>query len=246
MDNDTLQKIRSINSEFYQTFAGSFADTRGRLQPGVQRLLSSISRSERVLDLGCGNGALAAVLNESDFKGRYLGLDISEQMLAIANAAVPENERFDFILGELAAENLHATIQEKAGDLFHPPYDQLVALAILHHIPGSVQRADLARELHGLLAQGGSLVLSVWNFMDSERLRARVLPWEDVGLSVEQVEDDDYLIDWRRDGQGIRYVHNFSEDELNALADHAGFRIDETFYSDGETGTLGRYQIWAA
>jgi hypothetical protein len=53
-------------------------------------------------------------------------------------------------------------------------------------------------------------------------------------------------MDWRRDGEGIRYVHHFSEPELSALAEQAGFQVEETFYSDGETGTLGLYQIWRA
>lgn len=246
MDPDILQRIRLINTEFYQTFADSFASTRGRLQPGVQRLVPTILDCERVLDLGCGNGELASALVEHGFKGHYLGIDLSAAMLAIARENVKSDERFAFISAELGADQLTARILENAGLGFHPPYDHQVAFASLHHIPGRDAREGLVRELHDLAKPGARLSLSAWNFMDSERLRARVLPWETVGLSAGQVEEGDYLIDWRRDGEGIRYVHHFSAAELSELAEQAGYRVLETFYSDGETGALGLYQIWEA
>jgi hypothetical protein len=58
------------------------------------------------------------------------------------------------------------------------------------------------------------------------------------------VDAGDYLLDWRSGGEGLRYVHHFDEAELQGLAERSGFQIDETFYSDGETGNLGLYEIW--
>ena len=80
--------------------------------------------------------------------------------------------------------------------------------------------------------------------MVSPRLQARVVPWEAIGLSQEEVEPGDYLLDWRRGGIGLRYVHHFNEEELQNLATKAGYQIVETFYSDGEGGRLGLYQVW--
>ena len=56
--------------------------------------------------------------------------------------------------------------------------------------------------------------------------------------------EGDYLLDWRRDGNGLRYVHHFNEEELAALASDSGFSVLETFNSDGESGNLGLYQVW--
>jgi redox-sensitive bicupin YhaK (pirin superfamily) len=58
------------------------------------------------------------------------------------------------------------------------------------------------------------------------------------------VDENDYLLDWRRGGEGLRYVHHFDEAELNAMATASGFQVREMFRSDGENGQLGLYQIW--
>lgn len=244
MDQDVLTKIRAINIEFYQTFAGSFADTRQRLQPGVLRLMPSILQSRRILDLGCGHGALASQLVKQGFDGHYLGLDLSPSMLELARTAMQGVGNLKFIQIELGSPGLGRRIAEETGPHFHPPYDYIAMFATLHHIPGSSQRIELAQQLRGCLKDGGEISLSVWNFLDSERLQARLLPWDAVGLSAEVVEPGDYLIDWRRDGKGIRYVHHFSEEDLSGLAALAGFDVSESFYSDGETGRLGLYQTW--
>ena len=244
METEILQRIRSINHEFYQTFADSFAETRARLQPGVERLMPSIANATRILELGSGNGELISALLKHGFKGYYLGLDLSERMLAIARAAVQDTSQVSFHQAELGKGDLSAQIRRATAQAVHPPYDQLVCFATLHHIPGHAVRERLVRELRKLTDDGGRLYLSVWNFMQSERLRARVLPWDTVGIDEQAVEPGDYLIDWRRDGEGIRYVHHFTEEQLVQLAEQAGFLVRESFTSDGEPGTLGLYQIW--
>jgi SAM-dependent methyltransferase len=244
MDQEVLSKIRAINSEFYQTFAGSFADTRQRLQPGVLRLLPAILRSSRVLELGCGHGAIAGKLLEQGFEGRYLGLDLSPRMLELAQAATQDAGNFEFLQIELGPSALGWHFAKHKSPEFQPPYDHIAIFATLHHIPGNSQRAELAQQLSPLLDEGGAITLSVWNFLDSARLQARLVPWDVVGLNAKVVEPGDYLIDWRRDGRGLRYVHHFSESELSSLARKVGFDVSETFYSDGETGRLGLYQTW--
>lgn len=244
METEVLRQIRSINHQFYQTFADSFAETRRRLQPGVQRLLPGIASSHNVLDLGCGNGELAAALLEAGFEGDYLGVDLSERMLAIARDNAGGRPHVAFVHAELGLSNLKTVIGRSVDRRFHPPYDHLLCFATLHHVPGRMVREELVRELQDLAGQGARLSLSVWNFMDSDRLRERVVPWEQVGLAQAQVEPGDHLVDWRRDGEGLRYVHHFDEEELSALARQANFQVAETFYSDGETGTLGLYQVW--
>ena len=68
--------------------------------------------------------------------------------------------------------------------------------------------------------------------------------WERIGLTAAGVDAGDYLLDWRRGGEGLRYVHQFSEEELSTLATESGFEVAVTFYSDGEGGRLGLYQVW--
>ncbi|NUM45918.1 MAG: class I SAM-dependent methyltransferase, partial [Anaerolineales bacterium] len=87
-------------------------------------------------------------------------------------------------------------------------------------------------------------ILSNWQFLNSPRWVARIQPWERVGLTSEDVAPNDYILDWRRGGEGLRYVHHFSVPELSALAGTTDFEVLETFESDGAEGNLGLYQIW--
>ena len=87
---------------------------------------------------------------------------------------------------------------------------------------------------------------SNWQFLNSPRLKARIQPWESIGLQGSDVDVNDYLLDWKRGGNGLRYVHHFDESELAELAKASGFEIVDTFYSDGENKRLSLYQIWKA
>jgi (p)ppGpp synthase/HD superfamily hydrolase len=100
--------------------------------------------------------------------------------------------------------------------------------------------------VRGLLADDGRFILSNWQFLTSEKLRARIQSWKVTGIEETDVDAGDYLLDWRSGGEGLRYVHHFNESELSALARESGFMIRETFYSDGESGKLGLYQVWQA
>ncbi len=117
---------------------------------------------------------------------------------------------------------------------------------MLHHIPSTEIRLDILRAVRGWLADHGKFILSNWQFLNSEKLKARIQTWDKAAIPASEVDEGDYLLDWRSGGEGLRYVHHFSESELSMLAQDAGFMVRETFYSDGETGDLGLYQIWEA
>ena len=83
--------------------------------------------------------------------------------------------------------------------------------------------------------------MSVWDFLSSLRLRKRIVPWKNVGLDQQDVDAEDYLLDWRQGGTGFRYVHHFSGQELRSLAAQAGFLVLEEYQADRG---LGIYQVW--
>jgi len=103
---------------------------------------------------------------------------------------------------------------------------------------------DILKTIHELLAGGGRFIHSNWQFLNSPRLRQRVRKWSEAGLTEADVDEGDYLLDWRSGGMGLRYVHHFSEEELAVLAESSGFTVVETFYSDGKEGNLAIYQVW--
>jgi tRNA (uracil-5-)-methyltransferase TRM9 len=231
----TLSRLLELNRGFYQAFAAQFSATRQRLQPGVKRILEELERSNNLLDLGCGNGELARQLSRTGYSGFYTGLDFSPALLEHASAGQPSY--FYFIQADLSSPDWDAPLQAER-------YDAILAFAMLHHIPGVDLRLQLLYKARSLLLDGGRFVHSEWQFLNSPRLVARLQPWEAIGLSKNDVDPGDYLLDWRLGGVGLRYVHHFSADELEQLAEAAGFIVTESFLSDGENSRLGLYQIW--
>jgi SAM-dependent methyltransferase len=254
MDNETAAKLLQLNAEFYQTFAIQFSDTRQRIQPGVSRILDSIQPSARILDLGCGNGELARELFRREFSGQYVGMDFSEELLNVAREGLAGFGNYHFIQGNLA--NLdrqflrnHLAVESEQWPLpaikdQHTGFDRILSFAALHHLPGRELHLRILHAVRDLLSSGGQFIHSNWQFLNSKRLRKRIHPWKEIGLREADVDPDDYLLDWRRGGFGLRYVHHFDEETLYHLAAETGFRVVETFYSDGETGDLGLYQVW--
>jgi SAM-dependent methyltransferase len=237
MDEHTAARLLDLNRQFYQTFALQFSATRQRLQPGVQRALAGIDPRHRLLDLGCGSGALAWELVRRGHTGGYLGIDSTLALLNLARASITDQSGFDFLERDLADPAWHQGLPLGS-------FDAVLAFAVLHHLPGEPLRRTVLADVRSLLTPGGRFTFSVWQPMNSPRLRARLQPWSAAGLSEDQVDPGDCLIDWREGGAGLRYVHHFSEAELEALAAAAGFKVVETFYSDGEGGRLGLYQTW--
>jgi SAM-dependent methyltransferase len=88
MDPATAARLIELNRDFYSRFGGSFSATRGRLQPGVLRILSGLGGDESILDLGCGNGGLARELARNGHRGRYLGVDFSPPLLQDARSGL--------------------------------------------------------------------------------------------------------------------------------------------------------------
>jgi tRNA (uracil-5-)-methyltransferase TRM9 len=238
MDLATAQRLLTLNHDFYERFGADFSATRQRLQPGVMRILGALTGDESILDLGCGNGELARTLARRGHRGPYLGLDFSLPLLSDASA-VPDSFPARFMEADLT--KLSVTSSQLS---VFSNQSLITCFATLHHIPSRELRVQLIGFVRNHLVANGKFILSNWQFLNSDKLRARIQPWERIGLSTADVDAGDYLLDWRRGGEGLRYVHQFSEDELAELADECGFEITETFYLDGDGGRLGLYQVW--
>jgi len=247
MDAAVSAQLVALNRSFYDDFGRAFSATRGRIQPGMRRILSELAGDECILDLGCGNGQLARTLAERGHRGAYLGLDFSLPLLQEAERQ-PEGFHVHFHLADITTPNwLPPNLSNFQLSTFQPPtFNLIFAFAVLHHIPGQEMRQRILQKARGLLASGGRFVHSEWQFLESEKLKARIQPWERIGLSAADVDPGDALLDWRSGGNGLRYAHHFSAQELTDLATAARFRVVESFSSDGAGGRLGLYQTWEA
>ena len=238
MNSATAAKLVELNREFYTRFGDSFSATRHRVQPGVRRVMDALNGDEIILDLGCGNGWFARELAARKHRGSYLGVDFSLPLLRDAES-LPADFSAKFQQVDLTA------LQNSSLAIQYSSFDIVTAFAALHHIPSREIRLDILRTIHQLLKPNGLFIHSNWQFLNSKKLASRIQDWSKAGLSSDDVDPNDYLLDWRSGGEGLRYVHHYDEAELQALGAETSFRIDDVFYSDGETGNLGLYQMWS-
>ncbi|MCC7359875.1 MAG: class I SAM-dependent methyltransferase [Anaerolineales bacterium] len=239
MDLAVAQRLAALNQAFYEDHAEDFADTRPRLPAGVSRVLGRVARGTRVLEVGCGDGKVGRALARAGAAG-YLGLDVSEAMLARARRYT-------------GAEALPVPLAFQRADLMDPawpgalpaqPFDWVLAFGVFHHLPGAARRAQVFGALAARLAADGHLALANWQFTRSERLSKRQVGWEAVGLTVADVEPGDALLPWERRGRtGLRFVHLLDAAEAQQLAANTGLRVRETFSADGASGDLNEYWI---
>jgi 2-polyprenyl-3-methyl-5-hydroxy-6-metoxy-1,4-benzoquinol methylase len=237
MDASTVETLLRLNRTFYGSFAQQFAQSRTPNQPGWRRLLSFLPHSGRLLDVGCGHGRLARLLDQEGRRVAYVGVDSSPQLLAIARSDVAA------LAIRTAFVQTDVTVAGWVGQLPAGPFDAIVALAVLHHIPGWQGRRNLLAQLAGLLTAEGVLALSTWQFMNEARLRRKIVPWSAAGLTPEQVEAGDTLLDWQRGGAGLRYCHLVDEMELAALASQSGLDVQAMFYDDGREKNLNLFAV---
>jgi 2-polyprenyl-3-methyl-5-hydroxy-6-metoxy-1,4-benzoquinol methylase len=242
MNSETISLLRQINRSFYDEHGPSFSVTRAQIQPGVKKMLPEMLGLPEILDLGCGNGTLAEALALSNYEGEYVGLDGSQSLLGFAAERLQPyplmkaNFHFADLLDEALAANL-------AGRRF----PLITCFATLQHLPSHTCHLQFFKTATRLLEPGGRLMLSCWQIHNSQRLIRHILDWSTVGLTAEDLEVGDLLMDWRgQDSQkpGLRYVHEFREEELKALGEAAEMNLQETFYSDGREGNLALYQTW--
>jgi tRNA (uracil-5-)-methyltransferase TRM9 len=235
MDFVTANRLLAINRDFYDRFGEQFSATRQRLQPGVRKILETIQKDDSVLDLGCGNGGFLRGLLERGHKSALLGVDFSLPLLRDAGSSDGVEFR-EVDLAKLSVIN----------DQFLNPghWSLITAFAVLHHIPSTEMRLDILRTVCKLMKEHGKFILSNWQFLNSAKLRSRIQSWDRVGINESDLDEGDYLLDWRSGGEGLRYAHQFSAAELSGLAEQAGMRVIDSFLSDGDGGSLGLYQTW--
>lgn len=248
MQSNVAQKLIDLNQQFYQTFGKAFAATRQRIQPGVRQVLEGSPSVGDWLDIGCGNGQLALEWSKWTSGGSYSGLDFSEPMLDEARQKMKTIESKPNVHIEFTQANLADPRWDEA--LRSGSVDGVLAFAVLHHIPGSMLRGRIVRQIHRILKKDGVFIHSEWQFNKSPKLMARIQPWKSIGVAETEVDPGDTLLDWRYSlpGQdeetGLRYVHLFQREELLHMASENGFEIVKEFESDGSGGMLSMYQTW--
>jgi len=257
MDRETVERLLALNRAFYAAFARPFAASRPVSDPALVCILPYIPARASVLDVGCGNGRLAFLLDRERPGTTYLGVDAVPELVELARAQAAHFAAIsaEFCVADVARPGWGKTLVGAGPSAEFTPsgaeglragpstglrasFDCAVALAVLHHIPSFDLRAQVLREIASLLKPGGLLVLSTWQFLDSPRMRRKIVDWTEAGIPKEALEPGDYLLDWKREGRGLRYCHLVDEAEVERLAAASGFCVRETFRAGGREGNL--------
>jgi tRNA (uracil-5-)-methyltransferase TRM9 len=229
MDDESVAFLNTLNRTFYRTTAHAFSESRQYAWQGWATALAHVPTRDplRVLDVGCGNGRFGAFMaKKTDRAITYHGIDADETLLAHAqhdlNAIAhltPTFTRHDFIADGLPPAD--------------HPYDVIALFGVLHHVPSLARRLALIRDLSRQVAQGGIFAFSCWRFYEFPRFRERIQPLPE-GITAEA---GDYLLDWRRGANALRYCHYANDDEIaqfveiaqrEGLSEIAAFRADST------------------
>jgi tRNA (uracil-5-)-methyltransferase TRM9 len=225
---ETIRRVNQLNAEFYNVTADSFDLLRRNAWPGWERLPPYLHSPLTVLDVGCGNGRFALFLARHIDNLHYHGIDNNSRLLEHAHTTLQHLNNI--------------TLEQR--DLIESPlnsgnYDFVGIFGVLHHVPGFAQRLDLMRILSERIKPGGMLAFACWRFYEYERYRERLIDWPENWMR----EKHDYLLDWKRGTQALRYCHYVDDAEHAALVTATGLTEIETFRSDGEAGNVNRYTI---
>lgn len=258
MELKTQNRLLTLNRRFYEQVAHHFDATRRGWTPGLWAILPYFRTTGKerlsVLDVGCGNGRFARLLEEAGVVASYTGVDGNGSLLRIAQEAAANLAGVDcqFFQVELAnpdwasvlaavsrAENRHA--HATTGSIEFPKYTVVLCTATVQHLPGYALRLRLMRDLQRLSSD--YVILSFWQFLSSDRFRSKLVDPGTVGISLTELEPGDALLPWRQGIESIRYVHQVDDAELRQLAADAGLTVLHTFRADGKESDLNLYAI---
>ena len=238
MNQETIEQLLTLNREFYADFAEAFAASRSASDPALTAILPYLPSRARILDVGCGDGRLALLLDQERPGSRYVGVDVVPELIEAARLQTGQLADTD-----VTFRVVDVTRQCWTEALPHSLYDCVVMLAVLHHIPGFRLRAQVLRDIGRILKPEGCATLSAWRFLAHDRMRRKIVDWAEVDVDASQLEPGDYLLDWKRGGRGLRYCHLLDEEEVEQLAASAGLVVRETFRAGGREGDLSLFAI---
>ena len=190
-------------------------------------LKNFISQDDKIIDIGCGTGLHASLLQQNGFK--VDGLDLNEEMLDIAKTRVHSNLYLQDILD--------MNINQK--------YDVIISMfAVLNHLKYTQELEKALMNLKSILTDGGKIIIDLHNPQnsgsktDSYDNMTRTMKWHyDKKAKLENSK-----IIFEIDGK--KYIDNhtfriFTIDEVKLCCENVGLVVKKVYenYNIDKGGT---------
>ncbi len=212
------QKI-SLTIDGYDKVSDDWDKTRQNFWPElISEVTKHIKPNTKILDLGCGNGRLVpeiGKLNTENCNLNYLGIDPSKELIKIAKNKYGENVNLQSFDGL----TLNNNINKENINLEDESFDQIVSIAVLHHIPPAKVVIWLS-EVSRVVKTGSINIFTTWNLSES---------------NYDLNENSDAIIGFVHH-KNTRYVHYYNYSEIENIFKQAGFKILEIKEIKRESG----------
>jgi len=217
MKQEYAKFILEKTSADYNKIAEHFSLSRKGSWKELDMLKQHVSPGDRILDLGCGNGRLSALLKDQNIN--YLGVDFSQKLINIA-------------------KNLYPELKFEQADALNLPFpdnyfDKIISIAVLHHIPSTRMRVQFLKQVERTLKPKGLLVISVWNLWPRPSFFNLFFKYTLLKLIGKSGLDfKDVFYPWKNNkGEPViqRYIHAFTRPELERLLRKTNLRIEQSW-----------------
>jgi tRNA (uracil-5-)-methyltransferase TRM9 len=189
------------SEETWDAIAESFDLTRRKPWKQCIDFIDTLSKTDMVVDLGCGNGR--HLLPCAEHCKEVIGLDISKEILGITRKKLKEKNLDNTIL-------LHADISNIP--LKNDTVDSILFIAALHNIKDKDKRIQSLKEVKRVLKKDGTALISVWSRWQDKYRKHFLKKWF---TRKGQAEFGDIDIYWKQHGRNIpRFYHLYSRKEF--------------------------------
>ncbi len=199
MKKDTAKKLLQLSKEEYDAYASEFSHTRKFFWRELEFLKKYIKNGDKILDVGCGNGRLFDMFEDTNIK--YTGIDFSKELIEIAKKERGDRATF------MHADALSLPFKDNS-------FDTVFSIAVLHHIPSKENRMKFISEIYRVLKPGGVCVLTSWNTLQWKFAKTHAVHLFKKIFGLSKLDIGDMILTFGKEKRK-RFIHSISKKNLN-------------------------------
>lgn len=245
-----IRKISDLTSNFYKENSKSFSKTRGsawkgwdKALPYIQAYIKKESKSTiNYTDFACGNLRFEQYLSKH-ITGKTFNVFAIDNCIDLLPQTTPNNMHINFVNFDIIDALIDKSLEEKLTNV-----DFAVCFGLMHHIPSYNLRLNLLSALFDKIAKGGILIVSFWQFLNSERLSKKAQKATKIAISkygFDYLLENDYFLQWQNRNDTFRFCHHFTDHEIYKLCTDLNAKILDSYIADGTSNNLNKYIIFS-